>query len=60
VTEASNQLVISNTDATLRILSSLSPDICSAKVIALLDQPEVITFCKEKACHVNTRRSLGS
>ncbi|KAL4208039.1 hypothetical protein CU097_008406 [Rhizopus azygosporus] len=41
VTEASNQLVISNTDATLRILSSLSPDICSAKVIALLDQPEV-------------------
>ncbi|ORE07307.1 hypothetical protein BCV72DRAFT_304726 [Rhizopus microsporus var. microsporus] len=41
VTEASNQLVISNTDATLRILSSLSSDICSAKVIALLDQPEV-------------------
>ncbi|CAO3696376.1 unnamed protein product [Rhizopus stolonifer] len=36
-----NQFVITNTDATSNILSSLSSDICSAKVIALFDQPEI-------------------
>ncbi|KAG1449830.1 hypothetical protein G6F56_008529 [Rhizopus delemar] len=36
-----NQFVITNKDATSDILSSLSSDICSAKVIALFDQPEI-------------------
>ncbi|KAG0949852.1 hypothetical protein G6F57_007788 [Rhizopus arrhizus] len=36
-----NQLVITNADATSSITSSLSSDICSAKAIALFDQPEI-------------------
>ncbi|KAI8991839.1 vacuolar ATP synthase subunit S1-domain-containing protein [Mycotypha africana] len=39
--KADNHLVISNTDASSTILSSLSPDICSAKLIAIINQPEL-------------------
>ncbi|KAI7888853.1 vacuolar ATP synthase subunit S1-domain-containing protein [Mucor mucedo] len=35
------QLVISKSDANDFIMSSLSPDICSAKLIALVNQPEI-------------------
>lgn len=43
-----NQLVITNADATSSIVSSLSSDICSAKAIALFDQPEVNIDEKKK------------
>ncbi|GAA5804579.1 hypothetical protein HPULCUR_010080 [Helicostylum pulchrum] len=39
--KTSNQLVISKSDATQTILSSLTSDICSAKVIAIVNQPEI-------------------
>ncbi|KAI8349407.1 vacuolar ATP synthase subunit S1-domain-containing protein [Blakeslea trispora] len=39
--KSSNQLVLSSSDATSAILSSLSSDICSAKVITLVNQPEI-------------------
>ncbi|KAI9483239.1 MAG: hypothetical protein EXX96DRAFT_477491 [Benjaminiella poitrasii] len=39
--QTSKQLVIANSDASNVILSSLSSDICSAKVIALVNQPEI-------------------
>ncbi|KAG2199489.1 hypothetical protein INT46_007109 [Mucor plumbeus] len=39
--KASDQFVISQTDASSTIMSSLSSDICSAKVIALINQPEL-------------------
>jgi hypothetical protein len=38
------QFVISKSDASSVIFSSLSSDICSAKVIALVNQPEVIAY----------------
>lgn len=42
-----NQLVISKSDASEAIMSSLSDDICSAKLIALVNQPEVKTRKKD-------------
>ncbi|KAL9537137.1 hypothetical protein MBANPS3_012046 [Mucor bainieri] len=39
--KASDQFVVSQTDASSAIMSSLSSDICSAKVIALINQPEL-------------------
>ncbi|KAK4517694.1 uncharacterized protein ATC70_001035 [Mucor velutinosus] len=39
--KASNQFVVSQTGASSAIMSSLSSDICSAKVIALISQPEL-------------------
>lgn len=40
--KTNSQFVISKSDAISTIMSSLSSDICSAKVIALINQPEVI------------------
>lgn len=39
--KTSDQFVISQADASSAVMSSLSSDICSAKVIALINQPEV-------------------
>ncbi|OAD06875.1 hypothetical protein MUCCIDRAFT_155422 [Mucor lusitanicus CBS 277.49] len=39
--KASDQFVVSQADASFAIMSSLSSDICSAKVIALINQPEL-------------------
>lgn len=48
--KTSDQLVINNSDATSTIMNSLSEDICSAKLIALVNQPEVVT--KDNNKHV--------
>ncbi|KAI8365853.1 vacuolar ATP synthase subunit S1-domain-containing protein [Choanephora cucurbitarum] len=39
--KSNSQIVLSSSDATSTILSSLSSDICSAKVITLVNQPEI-------------------
>lgn len=42
-----SQLVMTSSDATSNIVSSFSSNVCSAKVIALFNQPEVYKGKKE-------------
>ncbi|CAO3633038.1 unnamed protein product [Mucor fragilis] len=69
--KASNQFVVSQTDASSAIMSSLSSDICSAKVIALINQPELhsndfsrsgfedaFTNLKEHSTQANSRSQI--